>query len=175
MDITKAKPAQFPFCNACGSAGVISDASARWCMSAQDWDLSGVQDYKCCEACGSEDIWWERKPTENLSECQNCGESWHIDHLKDAQDLAQRVAPGEPMPAGECPACGALCHLWQAAKPKAPSPDLDAIAEAETAYKENRDNDELQIDRANPAALIMRDAIWVKSWTRVRAIEGGTQ
>ena len=25
-------------------------------------------------------------------------------------DLAQRALPGEPMPSGECPACGAVCQ-----------------------------------------------------------------
>jgi hypothetical protein len=257
MNETKAKPVQFPYCNACGSAGVISDASARWCMSAQDWDLSGVQDYECCDACGGEDIAWASVPTENLAECQDCGEAWHIDHVKEAQDLAQRVSPGEIVPAGECPSCGALCHLWEAPKPKVsqaltfetesgnwfeygrdgrattnesdafgrdiidagfgwrarimpnihggdygwgpqaqteaeaikiakservetlvcaePGPALDASAEAETAYSENRDNDELQIDRTNPAAVIMHDAVWVRSWTRVRSIGEGAQ
>ena len=247
MNETKAKPVQFPYCNACGSAGVISDASARWCISAQEWDLSGVQDYECCDACGGEDIAWASVPTENLAECQNCGEAWHIDHVKEAQDLAQRVSPGEIVPAGECPSCGALCQLWKPsgrakAKPDStnahratraqfaldhykkaylgesgpidedtvsdiladimhhcreaglswedlarvatdnfaaecaePGPALDAVREAETAYAENRDNDELQIDRANPAALIMHDAVWVRSWTRVRPVGDGAQ
>lgn len=248
MNETKAKPVQFPYCNDCGSAGVISDASARWCMSSQDWDLSGIQDYECCDGCGGEDIAWASVPTENLAECQNCGEAWHIDHVKEAQDLAQRVSPGEILPAGECPSCGALCHLWEAPKRKAanadpknqtraerarqalvrykaellgepgpidedtvtdlladlmhfcataedhpwaelarvaatnfaaesaePGPALDAVREAETAYAENRDNDELQIDRANPAALIMHDAVWVRSWTRVRPVGEGAQ
>lgn len=30
-------------------------------------------------------------------------------------DLFQRVFPGEPMPAGECPTCGGLCHPVEAA------------------------------------------------------------
>jgi hypothetical protein len=55
-------------------------------------------------------------------ECENCGrqftdadetdgevsdEGWrhYIHHLQD------RVAPGEPMPAGECHHCGALVHI----------------------------------------------------------------
>jgi len=44
------------------------------------------------------------------SECQNCGQVWPDDELEPAKDLRQRVAPGEPFPSGECPACGALCH-----------------------------------------------------------------
>lgn len=40
-------------------------------------------------------------------ECQNCGERWHEEDLN---PVKERVAPGEPMPAGECPDCGAVCH-----------------------------------------------------------------
>lgn len=47
---------------------------------------------------------------EEQFECQNCGKRWAIDELLPVQDLLQRVAPGEPMPAGECPECGAVCH-----------------------------------------------------------------
>ena len=44
------------------------------------------------------------------SACQNC--DWVGDDtlLKPIQQLLERVAPGEPMPSGECPACGCLCH-----------------------------------------------------------------
>ena len=44
-------------------------------------------------------------------------------------------------------------------------------ADTERAYAENRANDELQIDRAEPESRIMHGAVWVKSWTRVRAVE----
>jgi hypothetical protein len=43
-------------------------------------------------------------------ECQNCAELWGEEELKEIKDIFQRVAPGEPMPSGECPECGALCH-----------------------------------------------------------------
>jgi hypothetical protein len=48
-----------------------------------------------------------------LYRCQNCEKEWLNSELKeiDVKHLAERVAPGEPMPQGECPACGALCHL----------------------------------------------------------------
>lgn len=45
-----------------------------------------------------------------VSECQNCQMVWADKVLKDVRDLTQRVAPGEPMPSGECPSCGAVCH-----------------------------------------------------------------
>jgi hypothetical protein len=44
------------------------------------------------------------------SECQNCRLTWKDDELKEIKDLSERVAPGKPMPSGECPECGALCH-----------------------------------------------------------------
>lgn len=43
-------------------------------------------------------------------ECQCCGRLWHEENLNPVQDLLQRVDPGEPLPAGECPVCGAVCH-----------------------------------------------------------------
>ncbi len=43
--------------------------------------------------------------------CQNCQKLWLLDQLNpDMPYLSERVAAGEPMPAGECPECGALCH-----------------------------------------------------------------
>lgn len=44
-------------------------------------------------------------------ECQNCGKLWDYEQLEQEIDrLAERVSPGEPMPSGECPSCGALCQ-----------------------------------------------------------------
>lgn len=43
--------------------------------------------------------------------CQNC--DWRGPEealVAEIHDLEQRVGVGEPMPAGECPECGALCH-----------------------------------------------------------------
>jgi len=45
------------------------------------------------------------------TQCANCQAYWHSDELVyPIPHLEERVAPGEPMPEGECPACGALCH-----------------------------------------------------------------
>ncbi len=35
--------------------------------------------------------------------------------MKEIEDLTLRVAPGEILPAGECPSCGAVCHVWEEA------------------------------------------------------------
>jgi hypothetical protein len=47
---------------------------------------------------------------EPLSECQDCGGVFPQSKLKPVKDLHARVAPGEPMPSGECPECGAVCQ-----------------------------------------------------------------
>lgn len=46
-------------------------------------------------------------------ECGNCGKQFRDELLLDwpIPDLERRVAPGEPMPAGECPECQALVHV----------------------------------------------------------------
>jgi hypothetical protein len=40
-----------------------------------------------------------------LHQCQNCGNNWPEDALREIKALEQRVAPGESMPSGECPEC----------------------------------------------------------------------
>jgi hypothetical protein len=43
--------------------------------------------------------------------CQNCDWTGTTDELDDIQHCAERVSPGEPFPAGECPDCGALAQI----------------------------------------------------------------
>jgi len=45
-----------------------------------------------------------------LHRCQDCGRLWDEADLKELKDVFQRVLPGEPMPSGECPSCGAACR-----------------------------------------------------------------
>lgn len=49
-----------------------------------------------------------------MNRCQNCEWTGTDERLarklEDVPDLFERVAPGEPMPSGECPQCGALCQ-----------------------------------------------------------------
>lgn len=48
--------------------------------------------------------------SKSQSKCQNCERSWPTQMLPEVRDLRMRVAPGEPMPSGECPVCYAVCH-----------------------------------------------------------------
>lgn len=60
----------------------------------------------------------DKSPNPIHSSCQNCGKTWDDSQLVEARRLWERVSPGEPMPSGECPACGALCHPIEKAKPE---------------------------------------------------------
>jgi DNA-directed RNA polymerase subunit RPC12/RpoP len=88
-----------------------------------DQDGASVAVWRC-QKCGAEEH-ITRYPPEEPSEdgdldesageervavCQNCGQVWPEPALRPIRDVEQRVAPGEPMPAGECPECGTLCH-----------------------------------------------------------------
>ena len=48
---------------------------------------------------------------ERMTACQNCGAERKAYELKQAKRLHERVDAGEETPAGECPDCGALCHV----------------------------------------------------------------
>lgn len=47
-----------------------------------------------------------------MNRCQNCDWTGPDSDLlwAEIKDLGERVAPGEPMPSGECPVCGCLCQ-----------------------------------------------------------------
>jgi hypothetical protein len=45
-----------------------------------------------------------------MSACQDCNWRGPDTELREIKDLYQRVEPGEPMPSGACPECGALCQ-----------------------------------------------------------------
>jgi DNA-directed RNA polymerase subunit RPC12/RpoP len=87
-----------------------------------DQDGSSVVVWRCPE-CGAEehvtryapeefdDEHPEEPGDERVAACQDCGKKWPTAALYPVRDAGQRVAPGEPMPAGECPECGALCRF----------------------------------------------------------------
>ncbi|APH74132.1 hypothetical protein [Aquibium oceanicum] len=43
--------------------------------------------------------------------CDDCGETHRADELDMVTDIEERISPGEIVPAGQCPSCGALAHL----------------------------------------------------------------
>jgi hypothetical protein len=48
--------------------------------------------------------------TEYRCHCANCDWQGSWAETRDVRDFWQRIAPGEVVPAGECPHCGALAH-----------------------------------------------------------------
>jgi hypothetical protein len=51
---------------------------------------------------------------DGTSRCQNCDWKGDTADTVEIVCLHSRVAPGEPMPSGQCPKCGALCQLEKA-------------------------------------------------------------
>jgi hypothetical protein len=53
----------------------------------------------------------EARENEGKNICQNCRKTFTEDKLAEiTHGIWERVSPGEIMPSGECPSCGALCH-----------------------------------------------------------------
>jgi hypothetical protein len=48
-----AKKVKF-ICVYCGSTDVSCDATVRWDIGTQQWEIAGVQDQEYCEDCGGE-------------------------------------------------------------------------------------------------------------------------
>ena len=65
-----------------------------------------------------------KEKNEERHVCQNCGKVWLDSQIKvvmaDIEDFFSRVDPGEEIPSGECPECGALVHICK------PADGLDA-------------------------------------------------
>ena len=45
--------------------------------------------------------------TETKYECEDGGEVFTQNQLSSIEKASERIAPGQPMPAGQCPQCGA--------------------------------------------------------------------
>jgi len=56
------------------------------------------------------------KPT--IFACDNCGGEYVAAQLNPVADLWERVSPGDTMPDGECPECGALCFVTETPEDK---------------------------------------------------------
>lgn len=100
-----------PFCggNVIGGSVEITGGGACQRVSCEDCGArwSDVYTLKDIEVLDPP----EEKPTGRAAKCQNCTWRGYPGQTRGVQNLAVRVAPGEPMPVGECPSCGALCHL----------------------------------------------------------------
>lgn len=61
---TKSNPKQRVtlHCLNCGSDQLSCDATARWDVDTQDWELSGVFDSKTCDDCGYEKDYCKEVP-----------------------------------------------------------------------------------------------------------------
>lgn len=86
----------------------------------------------------------------HLHSCADCAKLWHTDQLEEiTHGIWERCQPGEIMPSGECPECGALCHPTDApaviacdffnAQPRDARLEFTA-ARAETLEKEAKRN-----------------------------------
>ena len=60
--------------------------------------------------------------------CQNC-DSINVVPLADVPNLLQRVAPGEPMPGGQCRVCGSLMQPVTVSQRPLFAPIVDAVAQ----------------------------------------------
>jgi hypothetical protein len=45
-----------------------------------------------------------------LHQCGNCARAFLVEQLEPIKDIAERLAPGDTVPSGECPSCHALCY-----------------------------------------------------------------
>lgn len=83
------------------------DCGEQW---EDEWDST------CDDPCPKCEVPYSPMRSENVSagdyaKCDNCGQCWRDDALDEIDRLVERVSPGEPMPAGQCPDCTSLCHL----------------------------------------------------------------
>ncbi len=85
-----------------------------------------------CEDDVSRSVIWEgeslielfKQLDDRLCECGNCDWTGYESEIdEEIVDFWSRVSPGETMPMGDCPECGALCHLVCEPAPVAPAAD----------------------------------------------------
>src|SRR4029077_6424586 len=106
-----------------------------------------------------------KQPVEQLHECQNCGKKFTEDKLADySGGFWERVSPGEIMPSGQCPSCGALCHPVVEESKK---PYVLITVSGGTAYLAKNDGnidvDILDFDNlkdATPETIFLSDMEW---------------
>ena len=84
--------------------------------------------------------------TTALYECANCGAVWTAAQLAPYHDFWSRVHPGEIIPQGDCPDCGAFCypaeplttplHLWTITHEHKHGTDMDVFASKPEALQQ---------------------------------------
>lgn len=87
-------------------------------------------------------------------QCQNC--EWEGDEAdtNPVEDIFERVSPGEPMPSGECPKCGALCQPCEPVEiPAADADDVDALT-----YDYHKDG--VQLRRQLAKSVLSNTGTW---------------
>lgn len=83
----------------------------------------------------------------DLHQCQDCGATLQDSEVVPAKDLSLRVEPGEPMPSGECPFCGALCHIVNVKLPDKIIVDTEDDRYA-TFYIRDENREHVEVDEA---------------------------
>ncbi len=92
-------------------AHLVPDGSEIVDEGDHEWDEKSSVRCKACDWRGKvADLLELPAPTGPMSACDNCQVEFAESQLNEIDKLFERVAPGEPMPSGECPACGSLCH-----------------------------------------------------------------
>jgi hypothetical protein len=99
--------------------------------------------------------------------CQNCDWTGEASTLNIIKDVFQRVAPGEFMPSGECPKCGALCHEIKISAKADDDTDeiIRKLAITEWA------SDEINIDASAKVSRNDDGGAWVQAWLYVEVEE----
>lgn len=103
--------------------------------------------------------------------CQNCDWTGAASALAPIKDIFQRVAPGEPMPSGECPECGALCRQAKsvAMGTAAQDDDTDEVIRKMAIAEWVQDDVNIDAD-----AIVSRNdegGAWVAAWVYVEVEE----
>ncbi len=60
---------------------------------------------------------WAELPADKAIECPDCSFRCSVDHLDVLDRAWERVQPGDTMPDGQCPECGAACYVEDEPEP----------------------------------------------------------
>lgn len=95
-------------------------------------------------------------PDATACRCDNCDWTGPASGLDDISDVQERLDPGGVVPAGQCPACGALAYAQPTATETA----------AITRAKEQWASDDINID-PDAKVSVADDGAWVQAWVWV--------